>query len=256
MTGLVRKEALSRSSAGPVVLVSQAGGAAGSKPAAAALACAASEPDRAALLIDLDEGRAPHPTLLGTPGARRLEERLVEHLPDAGVASRGRICHLRLSPDREGVEQLPAALPLARETAAIVHLPASLLRAVLEESRIQPRGALLRADLAEDRALTALAVRDLIVRGLRVAVLKRPLGWLTSRAALLGALPQGSAGLSEHTVNRLLGRPLVITSQPCYSRQHDSEAEPARAAQPEWRDHAGAGRGRGLHRHPQRGTGR
>ena len=70
----------------PVVLVTRVGTAAGSRAAAAALACAASEPDRAALLVDLDEARAPRPSLIATAGARALEERLAAHLPDAAVA--------------------------------------------------------------------------------------------------------------------------------------------------------------------------
>lgn len=171
----------------PVVLVTRVGDAAGSRAAAAALACAASEPDRAALLIDLDGGRAPRPALIATAGARALEERLVAHMPDAALASRGSICHLTLPCDRDGVERIAAALPLVRASAAVVHLPPGLLRAALEEPRIRPTAALLRADLAEDRALTALAARDLLDRGLRVKVLKRPLGWLAGRAALLGA---------------------------------------------------------------------
>jgi hypothetical protein len=174
----------------PVVLVTHVGAATGSGAAAAALACAASEPDRAALLVDLGEGRAPRATLLATAGARALEERLVGHLPDADVASRGRICQLRLAPDPAGLEAVAAALPLARESAAVVHLPPPLLRPLLAEPRIRPTGARLRADLAADRALAALAVRDLIDRGIRVAVLKRPLAWLAGRAALLGALPE------------------------------------------------------------------
>lgn len=240
----------------PVVLITAVGAASGSKAAAAALACAASEPDRAALLIDLDTGRAPRPSLIATAGARELEERLVAHLPEARVASRGRVCHLTLPPDPEGIERIAAALPLVRESAGVIHLPPRLLRPVLEETRVQVTAALLRADLTDDRALTALAARDLMARGLRVAVLKRPLGWFAARAALLGALPERSGMLPGQLVDRLLGSAPGVASHPCYSRQHDSEAEPARAAQPERRDHARIGRGRGLHRHPQRGAGR
>jgi hypothetical protein len=171
---------------GPVVLVTTVGAASGARAAAAALACAASEPDRAALLIDLDGGRAPRPSLIATAGARSLEERLVAHMPDAAVASRGSTCQLKLPADPEGIEGIAAALPLVRESACVLHLPPGLLRPVLEEARIQPTAALLRADLAGDRALTALAARDLMGRGLRVAVIKRPLGWLAGRMALLG----------------------------------------------------------------------
>jgi hypothetical protein len=63
---------------------------------------------------------------------------------------------------------------------------------------------LLRADLAHDRALTALAARDLISRGLRVAVLKRQLGWLAKRAALLGMLLAEERSLLGRACGRLL----------------------------------------------------
>jgi hypothetical protein len=204
MKRLARASALSLPAGGPVVLVTTVGAAAGSKAVAAALACAASEPDRAALLIDLGERGAPRSSLVATAGARELEERLVAHMPDAAVASRGRICRLGLAADPAAVEQLPAALPLARESVAVVDLPPALLRPLLDEPRIRPTAALLRADLAEDRALTALAVRDLMTRGLRVAVLKHPLGRLVARAAVLGALPAGGGVLPDRLADRLL----------------------------------------------------
>lgn len=188
----------------PVVLATRVGAAKGSQAAAAALACAASESDRAALLIDLKDGRAPRPTLVATAGARRLEERLAVHLPDAAVASRGRICHLQLPPDPEGIERLAAVLPLVRESAGIVHLPPQLLRQVLGESGVRSTAALLRADLAGDRALTALAARDLVSAGLRVAVLKHQLGWIAARTALLGAYPVAGASLPHRLRERLL----------------------------------------------------
>jgi hypothetical protein len=184
-----------------IVLVTWVGEAAGSRAAAAALACAAAEADRAVLLVELADGRAPRPSLVATAAARGLEERLVSHLPEAGVASRGGICLLRLSPDEEGLARLPAALPLVRDSAAVVHLPPALLQATLAEVGIQPTAALLRADLAHDRALAALAVGDLLARGLRVAVLERPLGWLAARRALLGALSSG--GLPPAVLRRV-----------------------------------------------------
>ena len=66
------------------------------RPIAAALACAGSDPDRAALLLELSDGRAPRPALVASAAARALEERLAAHLPEAGVASRGALCHLTL----------------------------------------------------------------------------------------------------------------------------------------------------------------
>lgn len=186
-----RQIADARGSEMPVVLVTTVGVASGARAAAAALACTASEADRAALLIDLSEGRAPRPSLIATSGARALEERLSAHLPDARIASRGQICKMSLPPEPDGIEQIAAALPLVRESAAVIHLPPPLVWPALDEPRIRATAVLLRADLAKARALTALAVRDLMAQGLRVAVLKHPLGWLAARAALLGTIPSG-----------------------------------------------------------------
>lgn len=188
----------------PVFLVSRVGAAKGARAVAATLACAASEPDRAALLIDLEEGRATRSTLVATAGARSLEERLAAHLPDAAIASRGRISQLKLPPEREAIETLAAALPLARESAAVVHLPPPLLRPVLGDPRIPFAGVLLRANLSEDRALTALAVRDLMAEGLQVGVAKHPLGPLAACAAQLGALPLGHQTFLARSCESLL----------------------------------------------------
>ena len=66
------KDALEAGQLSEVILVVAVGGAEGSRPAAAALACAGAEPDRASLLIDLVEGRAPRPTLVASAAARSL----------------------------------------------------------------------------------------------------------------------------------------------------------------------------------------
>jgi LAS superfamily LD-carboxypeptidase LdcB len=187
------------------VLATRVGVAAGSAPAAAALACAGAEPDRAGLLVDLSGRREPRPTLVASAAARALEERLAAHLPEAGVASRGQICHLSLPADSSGVEQVAGAVAVARGSVCVLHFPPRLLQPVLEESGIRPSSALLRADLDEDRALTALTVSDLRDRGLRAGVLKRPMSWVASKRALAGVLPPGAGGgLPARLMNRLL----------------------------------------------------
>lgn len=191
---------------GAVVLATAVGAAAGSRAVAAALACSGAEPERSALLIECGDSAVARPALLATVGARALEERLAAHLPQAAVASRGRICLLSLRADPDCFETAAAALPLARDSTAVIHLPARLLRPALEESRLGLTGALLRADLDQDRALVALVAGDLIQRGLRVAVLKRPFGWLTARRALIGA-PPGDRGLPPWLRRRLLADP-------------------------------------------------
>src|SRR5262249_13200800 len=135
-----------------VVLVAPVGAASGSRAAAAALVCAGSEADRAGLLVDLDPGRAPRPSLVASAAARELEERLAAHLPDAAVASRGRICHLGMAADGDGLEQARAALAIGRGSTTAVHLAPPLVQAALDAG-LAPTGAMLRADLAEDRAL-------------------------------------------------------------------------------------------------------
>lgn len=204
MTDRAGPSLASRSEAGRTVLVTSVGAAAGSRAAAAALACAGSEPDRSGLLIDLGQGRAPRPSLIATVAARELEERLAGHLPKAGLASRGRFCHLSLPSNVGGIEQIAAAQPTVRDSIAVIHLQPRLLQPALEEPRLRPIAALLRADLAGDRALTALAARELMERGIAVTVLKRPLGWLPARAALLGALPTASEALPHRAIERLL----------------------------------------------------
>jgi hypothetical protein len=188
-----------------IALVTHVGRAAGARAAAAALACAAAEAERAALLVDLDGERTPRPSLVATAAARELEERLAAHLPGAAVAARGRICVCAPSgeDDDARLEQVEAALPLARESLTAVHVPPSLLQRVLAEPRIRPDGALLRADLPGSRALTALAVCELIERRIETVVVKQPLAWLAARAALLGALPPG-ADVLPRRAGRLL----------------------------------------------------
>jgi hypothetical protein len=178
---------------GPVILVGAVGRASGARAAAAALACAGSEPDRPGLLVDAG-GRPPRPTLVASAGARGLEERLAVHLPRLRSASRGQTCHLAVPGDPTAFEALRAALPLVRESVAVVHLSPVLLRDAIEESGIHASGVLLRADLDSDRALTALAAGDLIAGGLTVRVLKRPLAWVPARRALFGVLAAAAPG--------------------------------------------------------------
>lgn len=190
---------------GVVVLASRVGEAEGSRAAAAALACAGSDQDCAGLLVEVSDGRPPRPALIATASARRLEERLAGHLPEAAVAARGQICHLALAEGPDALERVPAALALVREATAVVHLPPPLVRPALE-MRIDPTAVLLRADVGRDRALTGLATRGLMERGLRATVLKRPLAWVPARRALFGVLPaEAPDGLPRRLRRRCLG---------------------------------------------------
>jgi len=189
---------------GRLILVTAVGEACGSKAAAAALACAGSEPDRPGLLVDVG-GLRPRPTLFASSGARELEERLAAHRPDLPVASRGQTCHVALGAEARD-QTLRSVLPLVRDSLAVVCLPAGALHAMVEELDAELDGVVLRADLTRDRALTALAVAGPIGRGVAVRVLARPLAWVAARRALFGALPaEAPGGLPPRLRTRLLG---------------------------------------------------
>lgn len=188
---------------GPTIIVAAVSEAEGARGAAAALACAGADLDRATLLIDVG-GRTPRPALLTSAAAQSLEERLTAHLPEARVAARGQVCQLAASADCEGLETAVAAATAARETTCVVHVPPHLLQEALD-CGLRPSGVLLRAELDEDRPLLALAARDLLTRGLAFAVLKRRLTWVAERRALFGALPAGSQGALPTRLVRRLG---------------------------------------------------
>ncbi len=241
---------------GCVVLVAAVGAAEGSKAAAAALACAGSEPDRPGLLVDVG-ARPPRPTLVASVGGRELEERLARHLPELRAASRGQTCHLAVPVVDTTFESVRAALPLVRDAIAVVHLPPRLLQPALAEIGIHPSAVLLRADLSADRPLTALAVGDLLDRGLCVRVLKRPLSWVSARRALFGVLPPDATGALPASLCQTLLESQISAAHACYAEQgDDEEIDSARASKQQRRDHARARRGRGLHRHAQREAGR
>lgn len=186
------------------VVVTAIGAAEGAWGAAAALACAGADLDLATLLVDVG-GKPPRPALLASAAAQKLEERLGAHLPDFRAAARGQVCHLAVPAEPEGLEAAATAVTVARGATAVLHVPPGLLQLALDSaSGLRPTGVLLRADLAEDRPLAALAVRSLAGRGFAVAVLKQRLGWVAERRALFGALPPGSpGGLSQRLVRRL-----------------------------------------------------
>jgi hypothetical protein len=202
--GSVAKGVFTAPHNGTVVVVTSVGGAEGSRGAAAALSCAGSGVERAALLVDVG-GRAPRPTLIASASAHRLEERLAARLPTLRPAARGEVCHLSVAADEDGLAAAGIAAMVARGGLAVVHVAPELLQLVLEAPGApRPDAALLRADLGASRPLVALAVDDLHRRGLRVAVLKSRLGWVTERRAGFGALSSDSGGLSESLLRRLL----------------------------------------------------
>lgn len=185
-----------------------------------------------------------------------MEERLAVHLPELRAASRGGTCHLAVPGDGEGLARLSAALPLAREGVAVLHVPPGLFQDVLRLAGVEPSGVLLRAELKSARALTALVVRELQRRGLLVRVLKEALPWVTARRALFGVLPADAPGGMSARFREVLLESKIPLAHRCYAGADDAEADPEGAAQQQRRGNAGAGRGRGLHRDQKRQAGR
>lgn len=239
---------------GCVIVVTAVGAASGSRAAAAALACAASEPDRPGLFVDVG-GRPPRPTLIASSGARELEERLAVHLPALRAASRGQTCHLAVDPSEEGHDSIRAALPLVRDAVAVLHVPPACCRGLLDAG-IGAGGVLLRADLAADRALTAMVVSELRGQDLLVRVLKRPLAWVSARRALFGVLPKDSPGGFPSRLQQTLLESQISVAHACYAGEDDEEIDPERTAQQQRRGDEGARRRRGLHRDEERQAGR
>lgn len=190
-------------SRGPII-VTAVGEAGGTSAAAAALACCLGSDPQVGVLVDLAAPRAPRPTLFATEAARKLEERLAAHLPGSAVASRGRLCVMALDRRSSEPEQLFGAVAVCRDVPTVIGVPTARFRELVDEPRLAPAAVLLRADLPRDRAQTALAAADLIGRGLRVCVLRRPLGWLPGRCASAG-LPLPRSALPARLLNRLRG---------------------------------------------------
>jgi hypothetical protein len=158
--------------------------------------------------------------------------------------------------DADGLERLPAALPLVRETVAVLHVLPGLFQNLLRVRGLDPSGVLLRADLESERALTALVVRELQQRDLLVRVLKRPLAWMPARRALFGVLSPDAAGALPPHLRKTLLESEISTSHPCYTGADDAETHPEGVAQQQRRGDAGAGQGRRLHRDQEWQAGR
>jgi hypothetical protein len=234
---------------GRVIAVTSVGAISGSRAAAAALACAGSDPDRSGLLIDVG-GRSPRPTLIASSGARELEERLAVHSPSLRAASRGQTCHLAVDADG-GYETIRTVLPLVRDSVAVLHVPPGSCRDLLDVG-FGISGVLLCADLAFDRSLTALVVGELRERDLRVRVLKRPLPWVSARRALFGVLPENAPGGLPIRLSQSLLESQISAAPACYVGEDDEEIDSERTAQQQWRSGASPGRRRGLRTDEQR----
>ena len=202
-----------------MILTTELGEARGGLPVAAAVGVAVSveqEPGPASgvLLAELGSERGRGPTMLASARARELEERL----RGAGferVAARGRLCWLGLAATEEALAELPPVLQAVQVGGlAIVHLPARLWPLALDQRSLCPQAGLFRADLPADRALAALAVRELRERHLRARIAARPLGRVASRRAMAGLEVGGAAANRVSRLARgLVGRACAPAAQ-------------------------------------------
>jgi len=174
-------------------------GAGGGVAAAAAVAVATASLERvrrrgAVLLVEVGGERRRGPTMLAAASARELEATLRAEGLEA--SARGALCWVHSGADGDSLAGLRAALRAAGEPAgaAIAWLPAPLWRPALEDDRLRISGALLRADLPRQRALAALAVREVAAAGARPKVAARAPGAVAARRALAGLDPGGAAG--------------------------------------------------------------
>ena len=192
-----RGEAAMSSERAAIAASAGSGEAEGSRAAAAALACAASERrPRGAARRAHATARPPRPALVASAAARALEERLAAHLPEAGVAARGALCHLALRPGREGLgarRRRPWRWSATR--LGVVHLRPACCRPRSRSRGLRAGAALLRADLGRrpgaDRARGPRPARP---RARRSRWRSGRCAWVPARRALFGALPAGAAG--------------------------------------------------------------
>jgi Transglycosylase SLT domain/D-alanyl-D-alanine carboxypeptidase/Putative Flp pilus-assembly TadE/G-like len=191
----------------PVILATALAGSGGAMSVAAAVgvAIAAEAAGRAVLAVDLDPpsgGRGP--TMLASESARELEDELrAAGGPFGAAAARGNLCYLPLPPEADPSSGSSGDDPLDRvaqlldrgvaAAAVVVNAPPDQWTHALADERLRARGGLMRAELPADRSLAALAVRELHDRGMRAAVVSRPLGRVASRRALAGIEPGGAA---------------------------------------------------------------
>ena len=210
------------------VLCGELPGAGGGLPTAAALAVTlAGEPGErgAVLLIDAsgDSGRGP--TMLASAAARDLERTM----RGAGfeAAARGRVAWASLGATEREPERIGECVDAAGAVRAVlIVLPVEIWPALLARDAVRVDAVLLRASLPAQRALAALAVRELRAGGLRVRIAACGPGRVGTRRALAGVDPGGEAARRSARLARgLLGPAAGIGSRPVARRRAAEEGQ-------------------------------
>jgi hypothetical protein len=142
------------------------------------------------LLIEVGEAaRRRGPTLLASPGARRIEDGLRAIGPRA--SARGHLCHLAVREGEEPLAEAATAISESEAELAVIHLPGRLWVPALETPGLEAAGGCLLVSLPAERPLAALAVDELARRGVPARVATQPPGQLASRRALAGVRAGG-----------------------------------------------------------------
>jgi hypothetical protein len=167
------------------------GGLATAAALGVALAAGSGRHGGGVVLVESGE-RSRGPTMLASAAARDLEATLREAGFDA--AARGRLTWVRLSAEEGEVEEVRRLLEAAAAARfVVIHASPERLRPLAAEAR-GPLTAVLRVDLPRQRALAALAARELRDEGVAVRLALSAPGRVGSRRALAGIEPGGEAG--------------------------------------------------------------
>ncbi len=188
-----------------LVLATSLGEAKGGIAVTAAVGVAMSHERPCVLVAELGAPGRRGPTMLAAGPARELEEALRSEGFDR-IAARGRVCWLGLGSDEDALGELDrAAAALPQGGVCVAHLHASLWQPALAGRVPRPVAALLRADLPEDRSLTAMTVIELRAQRIPVRVASRSLGRVAARRALAGLEAGGASSQRSARLARGLG---------------------------------------------------
>jgi hypothetical protein len=157
------------------------------------------------LLIEVGDGaRRRGPTLLASPGARRIEDGL--RAVGLRASARGHLCHLAVTERDEPLSDVARAISESEAELAVIHLPGRLWVPALDASELETAGGCLLVSLPAERPLAALAVDELARRGVPARVATQPPGQLAARRALAGVRAGGWATEAGRGIaRRLLG---------------------------------------------------
>jgi len=183
---------------------------------AAAIAATWSETaGRAVVIVEVDDGSAElpvrKPTLMCTSSAREVEELLLAE--GFAVAARGRNCWVRVkadSDDNDGRWLLKtgavAELACGNAGGVVVWAPAVRWREAIDEPGTEVSLAVVRTGSDPPRDLLRLLGRELVQRGVPLAVTRDRPGILETRKAIAGLAPgPGTVQRYRRIIRRVAG---------------------------------------------------